>query len=122
MPDPEKILVGIMGLIDAKRLKEKLAEIGIQIELGHNKETCTKGCQVTVEVWADPAHLAKIQEVVKEERSKLLDDLDFDPDQSNQVFDPTKETAICPACGTEFSTKLKECPECGLVFEVDQTS
>ena len=116
MSDAEKVMMGIMELVDAKRLKEKLAETGVEIELGHNKETCTKGCKVTVEVWADPAHLPKIQEVLREERSKLLDDLDVDPDLANQVFDPNEESAVCPACGTKFSTKLKECPECRLVF------
>ena len=116
MPDAEKAMLGIMELVDAKRLKENLAEMGVEIELGHNKETCTKGCKVTVEVWADPAHLTKIQEVLREERSKLLDDLDVDPDLANQVFDPNEESAVCPACGAKFSTELKECPECGLVF------
>jgi hypothetical protein len=116
MPEAEKTMLGIMELVDAKRLKEKLAEMGVGIELGHNKETCTKGCKVTVEVWADPVHLPKIQAVLREEHAKLLDDLDVDPDLANQVFDPDKENAICPACGAEFSTELKECPECGLVF------
>ena len=116
--DAEKMMIGIMELVEAKRLKEKMAELGVAIELGHNKETCTRGCKVTVEVWADPSHLPRIQEVLREERSKLLDDLDFDPEQSDQVFDPNKETAVCPACGTQFSTELKECPECGLAFAI----
>ena len=116
MSDVEKAMLGIMELNDAKRLKAKLAEMGVEIELGHNKETCTKGCKVTVEVWSDPKHLPKIQEVLNEERSKLMDDLDVDPELHNQVFDPNAETAICPACGTKFSTESAECPECGLVF------
>jgi hypothetical protein len=116
MPEAEKMMLGIMELVDAKRLKEKLAEMGVEIELGHNKETCTKGCKVTVEIWGNPQDLPKIQGVLSEERSKLMEDLDVDPDLANQVFDPDKNTAVCPACGAEFSTDLKECPECGLVF------
>ncbi len=118
MPDAEKVLLGVMELVDAKRLKERLAEMGVEIELGHNKQTCTRGCKVTVEVWGYPKDLPKIQGVLDEERSKLLEDIDFDPKQGEQVFDPSKETAVCPACGTEFSTELKECPECGLSFAV----
>jgi rRNA maturation endonuclease Nob1 len=34
----------------------------------------------------------------------------------NQVFDPENPTAVCPACGTEFSTHLGECSDCGLAF------
>jgi len=116
MPEAEKVMLGIMELVDAKRLKEKLAETGVEIDLGHNKQTCTRGCKVTVEVWGYPQDLPKIQEVLREEQSKLLEDLDFDPKRSDQVFDPSKKTAVCPACGTEFSTELTECPECGLVF------
>lgn len=116
MADGEKVMLGIMELVDAKRLKEKLAEMGVAIELGHNSETCTKGCKVTVEVWADQKDIPNIQEVLRSERAKLLDDLDVDPDLANQVFDPSQDSAVCPACGAKFSTELKECPECGLVF------
>ena len=116
MQGAEKVMMGVMELVAAKRLKEKLAESGVAIELGHNKETCTRGCKVTVEVWAKTAEIPKVQELLREEHTKLLEDLDFDPHQSDQVFDPSKKSAVCPACGTEFSTDLKECPECGLVF------
>ena len=116
MADESKMLLGIMELIEAKRLKEKMGALGVDVELGHNKETCTKGCRVTVEVWAEREHLPKIQEVLKEERAKLLSDLDFDPELEDQVFDPSEKTDVCPACGTQFPTNLKECPECGLVF------
>jgi len=107
-----------MELVAAKRLKETLAERGTTIELGHNKQTCTRGCKVTVEVWAAPEDIPKVQELLGEEHARLLEDLEFDPKQSGQVFDPAKKTAVCPACGTEFSTALSECPECGLVFEI----
>ncbi len=116
MPITTKQLLGIMDLNEAKRIKEILAERGVAIELGHNKQTCTRGCRVTVEVWGELEDLPKIQELLREEQAKLLEDLDFDPEQSAEVFDANKETAVCPACGTRFSTDLKECPDCGLVF------
>jgi len=118
MSETEKVRLGVMPLVEAKRLKETLAELGMEIELGHNEETCTRGCRVTVEIWAEPRHIPKIQEVLKAESSKIYEGLDFDPKQVDQVFDPGKETAVCPACGTQFSTKSDECPECGLAFRV----
>jgi len=120
MSELERVFIGIMDLVSAKRLRDKLAERGIEIELGHNKQTCTSGCRVTVEVWAKSHDIPKVQEVLAEERMKLLEGLDFNPDQVSQVFDPKKETAVCPACGARFSTENKECPECGLVFIADK--
>jgi hypothetical protein len=118
MSDVEKALMGIMELVEAKRLKEKLRNAGVDIELGHNKETCTKGCKVTVEVWSRKEDLPKIQEVLDEEKAKLLSGLDIDPEHENQIFDPEKDSAVCPACGEKFSTKLSECPDCGLAFSL----
>lgn len=120
MSDSEREMIGIMELVSAKRLREKLAENGVEIEIGHNKQTCTSGCRVTVEVWAKSEDILKVQEKLAEEHMKLLEGLDFDLKQISQVFDPKKETAVCPACGAEFSTDLKECPDCGLVFVSDK--
>ncbi|MGZ3745504.1 MAG: hypothetical protein ACXVBQ_16690 [Pseudobdellovibrionaceae bacterium] len=35
------------------------------------------------------------------------------------VFDPRREGAHCPACGSAFPSKAKECPDCGLVFYIE---
>jgi len=40
-----KILVGIIEVNEAKRLRDKLFDRGIQIDLIHNEQTCRKGCQ-----------------------------------------------------------------------------
>jgi len=44
---------------------------------------------------------------------------DIDHSILNNVFDSNAQTAVCPCCGTSFSTSLKECPDCGLVFIAD---
>ena len=113
-----KVLIGIIEINEAKRLKEKLLNKGINIDLIHNDETCKKSYQTKIEVWVDLESIAEVQQMIHEENMHLIlsEGVEINPEQLNQVFDPDAETTICPACGTTFSTKLKECPDCGLVF------
>jgi uncharacterized OB-fold protein len=114
----EKELIGIIDLNEAKELAVKLAEKEIYIEMKHNEKTCVKGCAVKVEIWAEHDDIPAIAETIRDEKMKVLDNegLDIDKSLLDHVFDDEAKTAICPACGTSFSTELKECPECGLVF------
>ena len=114
----EKELIGIIDLAEAKELVEKLIEKEIYIEIRHNEKTCLKGCSVKVEIWAEQKDIPAIAEVISHEKMKVLDNegLDIDKSLLDHVFDDEAKTAICPACGTSFSTECKECPECGLVF------
>ena len=118
METSEKILIGVLELNEAKELSDKLEPKGIYIAIKHNEQTCTKGCVVKVEVWAQENDIPAIAETIREEKMKTLDNegLDIDKSLLDHVFDEDATTATCPACGTSFSTKLKECPECGLVF------
>ncbi len=114
----DKELIGIIDLSEAKELAEKLAEKEIYIDIRHNEQTCKKGCTVKVEIWANKDDIAAIAETVRDEKLKVLDNegLNIDKSLLDNVFDEEAKTAVCPACGTSFSTELKECPECGLVF------
>jgi rRNA maturation endonuclease Nob1 len=67
-------------------------------------------------VWANQSDLRKIEEILNKNNSKKLAGLTFDTEQINQVFDTSKKTATCPACGTTFPTTDSECPDCGLIF------
>jgi transcriptional/translational regulatory protein YebC/TACO1 len=113
-----KILVGVIEINEAKRLRDKLFDRGVQIDLIHNEQTCRKGCQSRVEVWVEAQHLQQVQELFQEEVKRMIETegTGVNHEQIGQVFDPEAKTTICPACGTEFSTELKECPDCGLVF------
>jgi tRNA(Ile2) C34 agmatinyltransferase TiaS len=113
-----KVLLGAIEINEAKRLKEKLSTKNINIDLVHNETTCKKGCVARVEAWAETNDIEAIQKMIHEENMHMImsEGTDVDPEQIHQVFDDEAETAICPACGTSFSTKLKECPDCGLVF------
>ncbi len=113
-----KILVGVIEINEAKRLRDKLSTRGVEIDLIHNEQTCRKGCQSKVEVWVDEQHVKQAQALFQEEVKRMIDaeGTEVNHEQLDQVFDPEAKTTICPACGTEFSTDLKECPDCGLVF------
>lgn len=117
----EMELLGQAEVTEAEKLKRTFVGLGITLQLAHNPGTCSSGgCRLTVEVWARRADLPAIQKVFADQRAKLMDGLDFDPQVINQVYDVSKDQAVCPACGTSFATSLRECPECGLVFGIPE--
>lgn len=112
----DRILLGVIEINDAKRLRDDLLEQDVEVDVRYNKSTCQTGCRVTVEVWAMQSDLPTIEKTLEKNRMKLMDGLDTDPNLEGEVFDPEKGQATCPACGTTFATSEKECPDCGLVF------
>lgn len=122
--DDDKICIGVLSSNDANRLKSLLAQKEIEIALLFNHATCTSGCRGSgsVELWANKSDVEEIVKTFQGEKSRILDGFDFNPEIVNQVFDPSQETAICPACGTKFQTTLSECPDCGLGFSVPKVS
>ena len=116
--DDETVLLGLIELVEAKRLRNALAETGVQLELISNPKTCKSGggCAATVEVYGLARDVAAFKSFLDEERARILEGLGHDAARSNEVFDDQKSQAVCPACGTEFSTQCTECPDCGLGF------
>src|SRR4051794_38708381 len=119
MPTYDPILLGVIDLVEAKRIRDQLEEQGVELTIKNNPETCgSGGCKPRVEVYATEIDMPKVREYFQRERIQSLESLDVDPSfvlaLESEVFDPEKESARCPACGTDFSTKLVECPECGL--------
>ena len=112
----EKILIGTSDVIQAGRYRDQLAREGVHLELVHNPSTCRTGCRTTVELWARPEDLDAVRLAIGREEARNWAGLDFDPKLLNEVFDPAKGQAVCPACGTQFETAHKECPDCGLCF------
>ena len=112
----ELIKIAVMGLNEAKSFQGTLKKSGIETELNHNDRTCTRGCSVTVELMARESDVSRIQAIYQQSFNKLVEGLEFDPNVVNSVFDNSKEEAICPACGFQFSTAKSECPDCGLVL------
>jgi hypothetical protein len=115
------ILIGVLDLQEAKRLQAAIDEqFGVRLSIRSNPDTCsTGGCRPTVELLTTEADLPKVREFLAAEKARALDGLNPNFEQHDQVYDPEKSTATCPACGTTFSTLNKECPDCGLVFQVE---
>ena len=110
------IRLAVLPLNDAKQLQADVAKRGVEVVLNHNGQTCTRGCTVTVEVLGQEKDISVVAEVYQQNFKKLTQGHNVNWDVVNSVFDPSKKTAICPACSTEFSTTLSECPDCGLVL------
>ncbi|MEI6080752.1 MAG: hypothetical protein WCQ53_08985, partial [bacterium] len=62
-----KVLIGVIEINEAKRLKEKLLKKNLSVELIHNDETCKKSYVSKVEVWAQEEDLEKVQRVIHDE-------------------------------------------------------
>ena len=117
MMPANEVLLGVIDLAEAKRVRSILGERGVELFLRSNPETCASGaCRPTVEIYVTEIDLPKVKEFFLEEKARSLAGLENDPSHENADFHPEKETARCPASGTEFSTKLSECPDCGLGF------
>lgn len=112
----EKIMIGMIGARDAEILESRLAKHGIEVATIFNHTTCKTGCSPSKEIWAHSEDVGAIQQILHQEHIKMLEEMGANPDQINQVFDPTNPLAICPACGTEFATSMQQCPDCGLAF------
>lgn len=110
------ICIGILPLSQAERLISLAKQEGKTVEKFHNQQTCRSGCSITVELWAREEDLEIIKKIWAKDQQKNYLGLEFNPEQLQQVFDTSKESAICPACGFEFATSLSECPDCGLCF------
>lgn len=117
-----KVLLGVIELAEAKRIRSALLTKGVDLEFMHNPETCSSGsCKTSVEVYVDPGQAEVVLEFLRAERANLLEGLGEMIKHAGEVFDTAKDQATCPACGTSFSTSAKECPDCGLVFVPDGT-
>jgi rRNA maturation endonuclease Nob1 len=110
------IFIGILPLIEAKDIQNKMNQLGAKLFLEHNEKTCTRGCTVTVEVHCEEQYLEAFKTVMTKNYQELMDGFDVNLEQMTSVFDTGKDEAICPACGTKFQTSSSECPECGLVL------
>ncbi|MCM2321910.1 MAG: hypothetical protein NDJ90_01465 [Oligoflexia bacterium] len=118
----QEVLLGVLEYNEAKRIQARIEESdGVRLLLKGNPDTCGPGgkCRPRVEVWALTDDLPKVRDFMARERDRDYAGLDVNPELHEEVYDPSKDTARCPACGTTFQTSARECPDCGLVFAVD---
>ena len=117
MSESEMHFLGIADYSEANRIQAALKERGITLHLTTNPENCsTKNCKPGLEMFVSEEHIPAVVEFLQKDKTRDLGDLEINPELLNEVFDPEKDSARCPACGETFSTKLFECPGCGLSF------
>lgn len=112
----DQIFLGVMGLQEAKNHQLKLKLLGVDLTLKVNNQTCTTGCKVTVEVWAEESDSEKIKIHFQEDYLKHVKGHEPNLENLSQVFDPLATTVICQACGASFEPTINECPSCGLMY------
>lgn len=112
----DQIFLGVMELQEAKNHQLKLKVQGVNLTLKVNDQTCTTGCKVTVEVWAEQADDVVVKSHFKDDYFKHVRGHEPNLEHLSQVFDPTASEVICQACGAKFSPTVNECPDCGLMY------
>lgn len=112
----EEIFLGVMDLQEAKNHQYELKQKGVELTLKVNKETCTTGCKVTVEVWGSEEDKEALQAYLSKDYMKHVKGHEPDFNSLSSVFDPSLSEVICQACGTKFSPTSNECPDCGLMY------
>lgn len=118
----EYVRIGEAPIREAKRLQAALEARGVVVRLASDPEQCNS-CSPKIMMSIHVSQVEVFQAFLREERAHMFGlDASQLPDESStslrseSVFDPDQENATCPACGTTFSTKLAECPDCGLGF------
>ena len=107
-----------IDLAEAKRIQSILSERGVSLVIHSEIDDCCekKSCKPSVQVYVLEQDLPRVNLFFQEEKHRLHEGLQFDSNLLDEVFDPDRGEARCPACGTQFSTSQKTCPDCGLVF------
>jgi hypothetical protein len=112
-----EVFLGNFELAEAKLIQLRLKDSEIFSDIRANEHTCnTKNCKVTVELWGLEKDLEQLQSFFKNDFLKNLGNTELNYEALNSVFDPSQESVTCQACGFQFSSKLTECPDCGLCY------
>lgn len=118
-PDDELVTMRRGNLLEMKDIQRLLQKEIIGSLLVEDRSDCNKGCCNSkifdLRVKKDVAHEA--QQILAEDfkRTTALDSHDFQ-EEVEVVFDQRSARARCPACGCQFQTEDRTCPECGLCF------
>lgn len=105
------------SLGELRRLQSLLDEENIASLIVGDNDSCGKGCCPSL-------HYLLIRKDDYREASGLMEKdyrettvwEDYANNCSDEVFDPDKDEAVCPACGHIFPTSSASCPDCGLCF------
>ncbi len=122
LSDKELIIVAQSNLDVLKRIKTLLCENNIaNLLLRDGVAGCGPGgCGgPTLSLAVAEQDLPRLREVWHSDFEDLVQTVEGHIESTpEQVVDLAADETTCPACGTVFSGKSAECPECGLFFGV----
>jgi hypothetical protein len=115
--------LGTALFTEAKRIQAALKERGVIVTLINNPDApAAAGKPQKIEMYVEEEAVPQVAEFFRQEKARDLGGLEIQPELLDEVFDPEKDTARCPACSEVFSTRLTECPGCGLGFSGEEAS
>ncbi len=116
-PDDELVTMRRGNLLEMKNLQRLLKAEVIGSLLVEDKSGCNSGCAKIFDLRVKEEYAVEAQQLLADEfrRTTALDSHDFQQ-EAEVVFDQRSTQARCPACGCQFQTVDRTCPECGLCF------
>jgi len=116
-PDDELVDVIKGQIINVKNVQALLKSEGLATIIAGDSASCGKGCcgpEVMLRVRKDD--LREVMQVLSMEHAHSTGLFDHDTSYVDSVYNTESREAVCPACGSSFSTGSNTCPECGLCF------
>lgn len=118
-PEDELVTMRRGNLLEMKNLQRLLKAEIIGSLLVEDRSGGGGGCcnAKTFDLRVRKEYAVDAQQLLVDEfkRSTALDSHDFQH-EAETVFDQRSTQASCPACGCQFQTDDRTCPECGLCF------
>ena len=116
-PDDELVTMRRGNVLEMKNLQRLLKAEVIGSLLVEDKSGSGCGNAKIFDLRVKEEYAVEAQQLLADEfrRTTALDSHDFQQ-EADAVFDQRSTQARCPACGCQFQTDDRTCPECGLCF------
>lgn len=117
-PDDELVSIQKGPVVQMQTMQAVLKRAGIPSLAAAESGSCGSGScggpNLLIQIRRSDLEAAQAVLVREHLRATGLQEHDLVPAEA--VFDAAAESALCPACGCQFSTAQTACPDCGLCF------